>query len=207
MQAMRIFSGALILISIAVLLGLWYANGHLNRRAYRIFAVFACLIMPLIALAGGWTTVTDQSKKTEFCGSCHVMRPMVRSLHSTESDYIPAVHYMNNYVPKESACYSCHTQYTWYGGANSKYRGLMHLAKFYTSAPSPDKIKLYSPYQNRECLHCHAGARKFEKKKAHNSEEAPLAKIMSGEISCISSGCHDVVHEVEEFMEAKGDDK
>ena len=60
----------------------------------------------------------------------------------------------------------------------------------------PEHIKLYSPYNNRECLHCHEGARSFEEGAMHNLEPATLPAIKSNKLSCISSGCHETVHDV-----------
>ena len=60
----------------------------------------------------------------------------------------------------------------------------------------PNKIKLYQPYDNRECLHCHAGARNFEEGATHNMEEGRLGLIKSRQLSCMTTGCHDVGHNV-----------
>ncbi len=57
-------------------------------------------------------------------------------------------------------------------------------------------IHLYHPYNNRECLHCHAGARSFEEAAAHNADPKTLPAIKSNTLSCLSSGCHEVVHNV-----------
>jgi hypothetical protein len=42
-------------------------------------------------------------------------------------------------------------------------------------------------------LHCHLGARSFEENAVHLSL---MADITSNRLSCISSGCHDMVHNV-----------
>ena len=39
----------------------------------------------------------------------------------------------------------------------------------------PKDIRLYKPYNNRECLHCHLGARTFEEGATHNEEPDRLA--------------------------------
>jgi hypothetical protein len=51
-------------------------------------------------------------------------------------------------------------------------------------------IQLYDPYNNRECLHCHAGARSFE----NDTHMALLDQIKANQLSCVSSGCHDTIH-------------
>jgi hypothetical protein len=55
---------------------------------------------------------------------------------------------------------------------------------------------LYDPFNNRECLHCHAGARKFEAQAAHTRTPESLNRIMTGQLSCTSSRCHDTIHDV-----------
>ncbi len=53
-------------------------------------------------------------------------------------------------------------------------------------------VRLYRPYNNRECLHCHAGTRSFETP----THLAMLDLLRRSEMSCLSSGCHEVVHNV-----------
>jgi hypothetical protein len=45
-------------------------------------------------------------------------------------------------------------------------------------------------------LHCHEGARSFEQGAVHNSDPDLLPAIKANKKSCVSSGCHDVVHNV-----------
>jgi uncharacterized membrane protein len=42
-------------------------------------------------------------------------------------------------------------------------------------------------------LHCHAGARNFEANPVH---QAIMDSLKSNQMSCVSSGCHDTVHNV-----------
>jgi nitrate/TMAO reductase-like tetraheme cytochrome c subunit len=60
----------------------------------------------------------------------------------------------------------------------------------------PDKVELYSPYNNRECLYCHGGARAFEESDVHEGMEEEFAE---NEISCLE--CHDMTHAVDEVEE------
>ena len=69
--------------------------------------------------------------------------------------------------------------------------------------PAPENIKLYKPFNNRECLHCHAGARSFEEGAVHTADPDLLPAIKANKTSCISSGCHDVVHDVAKLKGAK----
>ena len=61
-------------------------------------------------------------------------------------------------------------------------------------------IRLYTPYNNRECLHCHLGARSFEASATH---AAIRDEIISNQVSCISSGCHDTVHNIDSLANVK----
>ena len=40
------------------------------------------------------------------------------------------------------------------------------------------------------------GARPFLEVKAHQRQPGEMAKIISNQVSCMSSGCHDVVHDI-----------
>src|SRR5262249_22856923 len=111
--------------------------------------------------------------------------------------YIAARHFQNRLVPRDHACYTCHTDYTMFGGVHSKIRGLRHVwVQYFGHTPKPEEIKLYEPFQNRECLHCHLGARKFEEASAHRRSPDLLENVKAGRRSCMSSGCHDTVHDV-----------
>ena len=123
-----------------------------------------------------------------------------KSLRIDDSEYIPAVHFQNNYVPRDNACYTCHTDYAMYGTLNSKMHGMKHvLVQFFGTIP--DTIKLYSPYKNRTCLHCHEGARKFEEASGHREDEWLMTQLKTEERSCLEAGCHDAAHEVTEFAD------
>ena len=69
--------------------------------------------------------------------------------------------------------------------------------------PRPEDIKLHEPFNNRECLHCHQGARSFEEGATHNADPATLPGIKANTLSCVSSGCHDVVHNVGQLEKVK----
>ena len=119
-----------------------------------------------------------------------------RSLHVDDRSYIPARHFQNNLIPRDHAC-SYHTDYTMFGTVKSKIRGLRHLwVQYAGTIPKPQDIKLYVPFNNRECLHCHLGSRKFEEVGSHHKTPELLDSIKAGTRSCMSSGCHDTIHDV-----------
>jgi cytochrome c-type protein NapC len=114
------------------------------------------------------------------------------SLQADQLDWLPASHYQNRRVPREAACYACHTDYTMFGDVSAKLRGARHVwVHYFGDVPPPGEIELYVPYQNRECLHCHGGARAFEESILHADM---LAELEGGEVSCLD--CHGEVHHV-----------
>jgi hypothetical protein len=88
-----------------------------------------------------------------------------------------------------------------YGDVNSKLRGLKHVYAYYIGKPS-QPIKLYQPYNNRECLHCHLGARSFEESEAHTKEPQRLSQIKANQMSCSTSECHNIIHNVNQLKDA-----
>lgn len=162
-------------------------------RGGKVLAFLALLVLPLAMTALGLSSHMERSKSTEFCLSCHVMEPYGKSLRVDDAGFVPASHFQNNRVPRDKACFTCHTDYTMFGDAKAKLRGLRHVYVYYL-AGAPEKISLYEPYNNRECLHCHAGARSFEESELHVEIRDELR---TNQTSCLE--CHDVVHEVDQL--------
>lgn len=180
----------LLSITIGLVLALMRHPRVLQTGRGRLVALVGLGILPLAVSALGISVHLEQAKSTEFCVSCHVMEPYGDSLWFDDTDALPAVHTQNRLLPAGQECYSCHTTYTLFGGARAKLNGLQHLWVYY-SGQTPETLELYAPYQNRECLHCHAGARRFESDEIHSELREELA---SGETSCLE--CHDVVHDI-----------
>jgi cytochrome c-type protein NapC len=164
-------------------------------REGRSVAFLALLVLPVLAGLAGLGAHLEASKQTSYCVSCHAMKPYQRSLHLDDVEHLAATHYQNARVPRETACFACHTDYTIYGDLHDKLRGMRHLWTQYVSGPRP-KLALYRPYNNRECLHCHGGARSFEEAATHRAEPGRLTALRENKASCMESGCHAVVHDV-----------
>jgi len=184
-----------------VIVGLLVARpGITAGRAGKVLAFLGLFIFPVLVGTLGFQTHYERSKRTEFCLSCHVMEPYGKSLYVDDTAYVPAAHFQNNRVPRDQACYTCHTDYTLYtGGIKAKIRGLQHIYAQYIGKPQ-QPIKLYQTFNNRECLHCHAGARSFEQGATHS---AMMDDIKNNQMSCLSSGCHDTVHNVAQLDHLK----
>lgn len=165
-------------------------------------AFVVLFLLPLLVVSMGGAEHMRHSERTEFCLSCHVMEPYGTSLRIDDSTYLPAAHFQDGRIPRDQACYTCHTDYALYGGIRSKIRGLRHVyVQYLGRATTP--IHLYSPYNNRECLHCHAGSRSFEESAVHTADPSIMASIKLNELSCMSSGCHQNVHDIAHLGEKK----
>lgn len=166
-------------------------------RAGKILAFGVLFFLPLFSLVAGMDNEMERSKSTAFCLSCHIMESYGKSLHIDDASYLAAAHFQNHRVPAGEACYTCHTNYAMFGSFKAKIGGLRHLYVYYLKEqPLPQNIKLHDAFNNRECLHCHLGARSFEQGATHNADPATLPAIKANTLSCISSGCHDTVHNV-----------
>lgn len=191
----------LIALTIVPLLVLAMRPEMTRAPGGKILAFVLVFLAPALALSGGVTAHVERSKTTAFCLSCHAMDPFGKSLAVDDNEVLAAQHFQNGRVPRDEACYTCHTDYALFGGVRAKMRGMRHLLANYFGT-IPKTFKLYRPYNNRECLHCHLGSRSFESNEAHHDEAAPMAAIVAGKISCLESGCHDVAHGVSELAEA-----
>ena len=162
------------------------------NRSGKILAFVALFALPILCAFVGTSEQMERSKQTTFCLSCHIMEPYGRSLDVDDPHYVPAAHFQNHRIPTDQACYTCHEDYVLYGGIRAKWRGLHHVYVQYLGMPMKP-IHLYVPYNNRDCLHCHLGARSFEESPTHTALHDDL---VSNQTSCLTSGCHDTVHNV-----------
>jgi len=170
-----------------------------EARGGKIMAFVALFLLPTLGTLWAFSVHIERSKETSFCLSCHVMQPYGRSLMVDDKSWIPASHYENHRVPREEACFTCHTTYTMYGDIRAKMTGLHHIWVEYVEGAKPP-LRLYEPYNNRECLHCHAGARSFEEEATHS---AMMDDLKNNSMSCLTSGCHDTIHNIEHLKDAK----
>ena len=176
--------------AVAVLLALVFVwrPARARQRGGALVATLAFVALPGLVLTVGAERHLDQSKTTEFCMSCHEMHPYGASLLQPET--LAGAHFANRTVPRGAACYACHTQYTMFGGLAAKAKGVQHLWVHYFG-DLQDPLKLYEPYSNRECLHCHEGASSFDDAIGHSES---LEQFRADTKSCIS--CHEPAHGV-----------
>jgi cytochrome c-type protein NapC len=185
---------ALIVLTI-VLAGVFLVRPSITAGATgKILAFIGLCVLPALCIGAGMSVHMQRSKQTSYCVSCHSMETHGKSLYLEDARYIPALHFQNHLVPSDQACYTCHTDYTMYGPLKDKLKGLLYLYKEYISSP-PSTIHLLGKYSNLQCLHCHAGTRNFEE---HLKQMPPLVELTTNHMSCLSSGCHDMVHNASE---------
>jgi nitrate/TMAO reductase-like tetraheme cytochrome c subunit len=182
---------ALALIAIALVALIVRRPNLTDGPGGKAVAFVAFFLLPGLVTALGLERHVERSKQTSFCTSCHIMEPYGRSLLADDTESLVASHFQNGRIPRDKACFTCHTTYTMFGDTKAKLTGLKHVWVNYVGT-RPAKIALYTPYNNRECLHCHAGTRSYEENEMHADDLEGLAK---GETSCLE--CHSTVHDVE----------
>jgi len=190
---------ALVVFTI-LLAAFLFARPHVTAGAAgKIVAFMGLFILPALCISGGMFAHMQRSEQTRFCISCHAMQPYGRSLYVDNPTYIPAAHFQNHRVPPDRACYSCHADYAIYGPLVDKMRGLKRIYMQYVSTP-PEHITIPGGFKNAQCLHCHLGARNFESNPIH---QAIMSSIVSNQMSCVTSGCHDTIHDISSLSHAK----
>jgi cytochrome c-type protein NapC len=183
----------LILVGLAVALGvvvlLWFGRPQLILSRWgRIALLVGVGLFPTGMSAVSISAGVRESSRTRFCLQCHEMAPHGRSLFFDDRRSLPAVHYQNRLISREDTCYSCHTDYAMFGDIKAKLNGLRHVYVHYLGQV-PQKIALYKPYPNSNCLHCHDDSRSFLEAAAH---QPVLGEIQAGRTSCLN--CHNVAH-------------
>lgn len=192
---------SIFVVSIVLVVGIILRPEITAARSGKILGFVTLFLLPVIAGGLGLSEHFEKSKQTAFCLSCHVMEPYGKSLYVDDKHHLAAAHFQNHRVPIDQACYTCHTDYVLYGGVRAKARGLRHVyVQYLGHVPAPETIHLYNAYNNRECLHCHLGARSFEDEPTHSAMRDDL---VSNQMSCLTSGCHDTVHNVKDLDNQK----
>jgi cytochrome c-type protein NapC len=180
---------ASLVVSVALIA---YAGGPLTvSRLGRLVLLGALCLLPLTVTGAGVTVGVRESTRTGFCMSCHEMESFGQSLFVDNLNSLAAVHYQKRLIDRDSVCYSCHTDYALFGNAKAKLNGLRHVWVHYLG-DIPAKPKLYQPYPNYNCLHCHDDARGYVEQPAHQEHRAEL---QSGKKSCLT--CHEFAHDAE----------
>jgi len=190
---------ALVVLTV-VLAGVFLVRPSITVGATgKILAFVSLCVLPVLCISAGMSFHMQRSQQTSSCISCHSMASHGQSLHLEDPKYIPAQHFQNHFVPPDQVCYTCHTDYTIYGPWKSRIDGLRYVYMTYFGTV-PTTIHYRGKYSNLQCLYCHSGARDFEE---HLSQMPPIGELTSNRISCLSSGCHDMIHNASEVSHLK----
>lgn len=193
----------LVGVTIALALVVAFRTDLTRAVLGKVLAFIALFILPIFALVMGFNSHMEQAKTTQFCLSCHVMEPYGKSLYIDDRSFIPAIHFQNHMIPSDQMCFTCHTTYTMFGDYQAKLHGLRHLyVQYLGKIPKPEDIKLYTPYNNRECLHCHAGQRKYLEAAPHKKKPEMFDQMAANTLSCTKSDCHEFIHNVADLKDA-----
>lgn len=180
-----------ILVLLAVL---WRVRDSLSTPFGRALSLGTMALLPAVWVAGVLLESDARIKKVSFCTGCHEMAQYGESLLVDDDESLPAVHYRNGLVPREKACYTCHSKHGLTGYAEAKLAGLHDIYVHYLHEV-PERIHLRSEYPTEICLHCHAEAQSFLEGRGHQYPKSLLDDLKSGEVSCLE--CHDVAHYLE----------
>jgi len=151
----------------------------------------AGLVLPIAAYGLGMLMLREESKDVRFCGSCHVMTPIVESMHATDDASLAAIHYTRGLVPTAEACFTCHSGYGIWGTMDAKKAGVMHMLHTVTGDYSVP-LTMHGPFDIDACLGCHAHAPRFRAVEAHQTPELQQA-LVTREMSC-TGACHPPAH-------------
>ena len=167
-------------------------TGLIRGRLPASYAV-AAVLLPIAAYALAGLHMIEGSKEVTFCGSCHVMTPLLKSLQANDGS-LAATHYARGLVPHDQACFTCHSGYGIWGGLDAKMAGVMHMVRSATGRYSLP-LEMNSPFDIDSCLGCHAHTSTFRGVEAH--QDLDLQKLLlAREMSC-TGVCHPAAHPAE----------
>jgi hypothetical protein len=160
----------------------------------------ALLLLPLFGYVLGNLHLLEESKRVEFCGSCHeTMSPLVEAMRG-DGEYLASIHYRRGAVPYDAACYRCHGGYGLWGDARAKLSGVRHmLHQVMGSYEFP--LQKSGVFDISSCLDCHAQAAPFRAEATHRDPDLQQA-LLSGELGCAGL-CHPAPHP-DEALEGAG---
>ena len=146
--------------------------------------------LPIVAFALANAYLLEASMDTRFCGSCHVMAPIVQEALAG-GDQLAARHIALGALPRTQACYECHSNYGVWGTVRAKAAGVGHIVRNATGWYS-FPIQFQGTYPVTICLHCHAQSEKFRAQSVHTDLDTQKA-FLDGSLGC-TGACHPSPH-------------
>jgi nitrate/TMAO reductase-like tetraheme cytochrome c subunit len=156
----------------------------------KLLLLLALGVLPIVAAGAGNLSGFEAMKQQKFCGSCHNMAPYVSDAQNLHSASTAALHSRNAHFGGQS-CFTCHRDYSMYGGVITKLDGMKHVWAYYVQ-PSTRPLALYRPYQNEHCMRCHSTTAASYRKVPVHAEMLP--NIRENGVSCIGAACHGPIH-------------
>ena len=170
------------------------AIGLVRGRLPEVWVTTGLVTLPALAFTLASLMLMERSKKTEFCGSCHVMQPIVASLHQENGSLASAHVHKWGAVPFGGACYTCHSGYGIWGNVGAKYSGIWHMVHTVTGRYELP-LKTWRPFDISPCLACHAESTRFRAVEAHRVADIQNA-LIAREMGC-TGVCHPAAHPAE----------
>ena len=170
--------------------------GLVRGRLMPAAAAAGIIFLPVATYGLGALLLMEDSKTVRFCGSCHVMTPIVASLNA-DGDSLAAVHYRRGLVSHEEACFVCHSGYGIWGTVDAKMAGIRHMVRTATS-DYKFPIEHRGPFDIDSCLNCHARSATFRAVGAHQDPDTQQA-LFKREMSCTGI-CHSAGHPDDALM-------
>lgn len=160
-------------------------------RLPRALSSSTLVLLPLVGYLLGNLHLLEESKRVEFCGSCHeAMSPLLETMRHDDTT-LAGWHYQRGAVSHETACYTCHSGYGLAGDMRAKISGMEHMlhsALGHQEFP----LALRRPYDIDACLDCHAEARPFRAVEAHR--DPGLQEALIGRQMGCTGACHVAAH-------------
>ena len=167
-------------------------------RATKVVLLFGLGVMPLAVSLAGNISGFEYTLKTDFCGSCHVMRPYVEDAADRTSTSLASIHSRNSTFGHES-CYTCHADYQIFGAMTTKANGLKHLYYYITEYSNTGPygeggkpIHMYKSFKNTMCTRCHST--EAPRWSAVEDHAGVLEDLRKGETKCLDCHTGDKIH-------------
>jgi cytochrome c nitrite reductase small subunit len=165
--------------------------GIVRGRASLAGAAVGLIALPAFSYVIGGLFVMEESKRVEFCGSCHeTMSPIVAAL-ATDTESLSSIHWRAGAVAHSDACYQCHSGYGIWGAVGAKRAGMTHMLHTITGGYE-FPLEKKGTFDVKSCLGCHAESDKFRAAEDHQDRELQAA-LLSGELGC-TGDCHPAAH-------------
>lgn len=172
-------------------------RGRAEGAAGKALILASAILLPSFSVATGMVLVFARAERVEFCGSCHLaMDPFVADMEDPTGAGLAARHYANRYIPGNQ-CYECHTSYGLFGTVKAKIHGASQVLRYYGGAFEPP-VQMWQPYDNADCLKCHAESRLWLDEPSHTSD-GMTDDLFEDRISCME--CHELGHLVNVGLE------